>query len=105
MSSDKKNQHKKELNSLRNKMGSNIIWFDSLTVKRQYDVLFLWKREKYSNTLESVEILKIRGITIKKFPVSLKHFLKKIKKMDRFKPLISNIRDTKSDFILKNNKL
>ena len=39
----KKRKHKKELKSLRNKMGKNIIWFESLSPKKQYDVLFLWK--------------------------------------------------------------
>ena len=40
----KRRQHEKELNSFRNKMGSNIVWFDSLSKTKQYDLLFGWKR-------------------------------------------------------------
>jgi hypothetical protein len=40
-------KHKKELSSFRNKMGSNLIWFNSLTTQKQYDLLFLWKQEKW----------------------------------------------------------
>ena len=43
----KRRQYKKELKSLRNKMGSNIVWFDSLPKSKQYDILFKWKSEKY----------------------------------------------------------
>lgn len=40
----KSNQHKKELNSLRNKMGVNIAWFDSLNTPQKYNLLFEWKQ-------------------------------------------------------------
>lgn len=44
---DKKSrQHEKELASFRNKMGSNIVWFDSLSKRKQYDLLFQWKKLK-----------------------------------------------------------
>jgi len=51
----KRRQHEKELKSFRNKMGSNIVWFDSLSKTKQYDLLFGWKREKSSNKLQSPE--------------------------------------------------
>ena len=42
----KRRQHEKELNSLRNKMGKNVIWFDALNKTQQYDFLFRWKKKK-----------------------------------------------------------
>ena len=42
----KKRQHEKELKSFRNKMGQNIVWFDSLSKTKQFDLLFQWKKEK-----------------------------------------------------------
>ena len=48
----KARQHKKELKSFRNKMGSHKIWFDSLPLGKQYDLLFLWKTDKHYNKLE-----------------------------------------------------
>lgn len=110
-------KHKKELNSLRNKMGSNIVWFDSLTLKRQYDILFMWKRVKRGNTRTKPEYVKVR----KKVPVdptrpwgrkkiveelklvyppSLKHFIIECKRKRVFQPEVTRVRENAIDLIL-----
>ena len=83
----KRRQHEKELNSFRNKMGKHIVWFDSLSKTKQYDLLFGWKREKNSNKLQAPEektILrpvyvgyrrKMVKQKITSYPASLKHFI------------------------------
>jgi hypothetical protein len=43
----------------------NEIWFDSLDERRQWDLLFIWKKHKYSNRNKS-------GISFKKLIYSIK---------------------------------
>lgn len=107
----KNRQHKKELNSLRNKMnGSNLIWFDSLTKESQYDLLFKWKKEKYTNTLKKPEIsyvkmrviengrFKIKSVKVIKYPPSLKHFINKSK--NKYQVQVNRKRDVVIDILL-----
>jgi hypothetical protein len=105
-------KHEKELNSLRNKMGSNIVWFDSLSKKDRYDILFQWKKEKYQNKLTKPEKVKVRKLVptgyrmkykwveITKYPPNLKHFINLAKL--RYRPSIVRVRETAIDLILKN---
>jgi len=105
-------KHEKELNSLRNKMGSNIVWFDSLSKKDRYDILFQWKKEKYQNKLTQPEKVKVRKLVptgyrmkyqwveITKYPPNLKHFINLAKL--RYRPSIVRVRETAIDLILKN---
>lgn len=99
----KKRKHKKELKSLRNKMGKNIIWFESLTPKKQYDVLFLWKNEKrFNNITEPTTIKNIWGdITI--YPPNFKHFINKLKTQHNFKVNKQTLRENTIDLILNKN--
>ncbi len=107
----KKRQHLKELKSLRNKMtGSKLIWFDSLSEKKKWDLLFEWKLEKYNNKLEKPEVRYIKrrvfGKVVKQknidYPSSLKHFTKS--KIGRGKWRIdkSEYRNTAIDILLNN---
>jgi len=111
----KRRQHEKELNSLRNKMGKNIVWFDALNKTQQYDLLFAWKLEKKRNTLNKPEkktIFKRVGgwsngryhrtkkqIEVISYPPNFKHFLKNIK--PRFSVSISKMRETQLQHLLK----
>ena len=63
----KRKQHEKELKSFRNKMGQNIVWFDSLSLTKQYDLLFQWKRERHNNKLTNPKKLKLNNhkLTVK----------------------------------------
>jgi hypothetical protein len=110
----KKRQHEKELKSFRNKMGKNIVWFDSLGKTRQFDLLFQWKREKNNNKLTCPEkvyvklsqidtgtwrrIFKWTGVT--KYPPNLKYFIEERKKLRIFSPDIVNIRQSTIDLLL-----
>lgn len=113
----KERKHKKELKSLRNKMsGPNLIWFDSLSKRRQYDFLFAWKEEKFSNKLEKpvVEYRKMRGfygpmglssgtpgrVKIIKYPPSLKHFIKSKRGRGKWKIKISDFRNSAINILL-----
>ena len=105
-------QHEKELNSLRNKMGSNLVWFDSLSKRRQYDLLFLWKYEKVSNRLTKPVVKYVKKYTwsfgkrksqivkVIEYPANLKHFIKRVKKINKFKTNISYIRNAAIDILL-----
>jgi hypothetical protein len=111
----KRRQHEKELNSLRNKMGKNIIWFDALSKTQQYDVLFRWKKEKHRNTLTQPQkktlIKRVGGYTngrfttIKKkievisYPPNFKYFLKNIKPY--FSVSVSKMREAQLKHLLK----
>lgn len=111
---EKKNrQHKKELNSLRNKMnGSNLVWFDSLTKKSQFDFLFEWKKEKHNNTLKKPEIdyikmrviengrLKTKSVKTMNYPPSLKHFINISKYKTRYQVRLNRKRDAIINILL-----
>ena len=98
----KKRQHEKELKSFRNKMGSNIIWFDSLPLGKQYDLLFSWKREKFNNKHEKPvkKYLKYIRQYYTEYPVNFKYFLKPYKNNRHFQPSVINLRNTTIDLIL-----
>ena len=112
----KRRQHEKELKSFRNKMGSNIVWFDSLSKTKQYDLLFGWKREMNNNKLVVPEERIISKATwsgfrrkfIKEkvtfYPASLKHFLIECKKNPNFKPSRTKVRDAAIDILLNSKK-
>jgi hypothetical protein len=99
----KKRKHKKELKSLRNKMGKNIIWFESLSPKKQYDVLFLWKHEKRFNNLTEPKISKSRWGEITLYPPNFKHFINKLKKQHNFRVNKQTLRENAIDLILNKN--
>lgn len=107
----KKRQHQKELKSFRNKMtGSNLIWFDSLSEKRQFDLLFEWKFEKYHNNLEkpSVKYIKKRYFGQKEknieYPSSIKHFIKSRLGRGKYSVRLSELRNTTIDILLNKKK-
>ena len=111
----KRRQHEKELKSLRNKMGKNIIWFDALNKKQQYDLLFAWKREKKINNRTNPQkktlLKKVGGwsngrykvikkeIEIISYPPNFKHFLKSMK--PRFSVSVSKMREAQLKHLLK----
>ena len=103
----KKRQHKKELKSLRNKMGKNLVWFDSLSIAKKYDVLFLWKKEKSMNKLTVPRIRYIHyggfGMKVKivEYPPNLKYFIKGLRLKLRFKVDKSVLRNSAIDLLLK----
>ena len=112
----KRRQHEKELISFRNKMGSNIVWFDSLSKTKQYDLLFGWKREKSSNKLQSPEdkiIFKRTWVGYRRkmvkekvtsYPVSFKHFIVKCRVNPNFQPSRTKVRDAAIDILLNSKK-
>jgi hypothetical protein len=108
-----KRKNQKKLKSFRNKMGINIVWFDSLTKQKQYDLLFEWEQEKYEKKLVIKPIKKRKRILVKKgyryspvwsdviiYPANLKHFIRESK--PRYKAEVSRVRETTIDFLLKN---
>jgi hypothetical protein len=101
----KKRQHTKELISIRNRMGNNLIWFDSLTIERQFNFLFQWKKEKHNNKLiePKVSYRLYRGISTKyiKYPPNLKHFTERLKYKNGFRVNRISTRNSFIDLILK----
>jgi len=110
-------KNEKELKSFRNKMGSNIVWFDSLSKGKQFDLLFGWKRTKYINKRTKPEYVKItKRVPIDesrpwgkkkivktielKYPSSLKHFIRDCRSDHNFQPWVQNIRQTTIDMLL-----
>jgi hypothetical protein len=112
----KRRQHEKELKSFRNKMGKNIVWFDSLSKTKQYDLLFGWKREKSSNKLKAPEEKTIMRPTwvgyrrkmvkekVTSYPVSFKHFIVKCRVNTQFQPSRTKVRDAAIDILLNSKK-
>lgn len=108
----KRRQHEKELNSMRNKLSGNlIVWFDSLSTQRKYDLLFEWKYLKHSKReIDTPQVKKIkrrnrfsRKIEIVKsitYPASFKHFIEIKRRTFRYKPHVANIRNTTIDILL-----
>lgn len=43
------NQYQKEFESFKRRIGKFSFWFDSLDSKKQWDLLFLWKKHKWNN--------------------------------------------------------
>lgn len=106
----KRRKHKKELKSFRNKMGINIIWFDSLPIEKQYSLMFNWKKEKYfKRSIVVPEIKKIRMRRyikiIKIYPPKLKHYVRIIKKSKRYMSNVCDMRNATIDLLIegKNN--
>ena len=103
----KRRQHKKELNSFRNKMGSNIVWFDSLSLTKQYDLLFHWKREKYTN--RRVKVVKRFDrrfkVVLYEYPLNFKYFIQEFRKSSNFQPSVTNLRNTTIDLILNYDRM
>lgn len=96
-------------------MGKNIVWFDSLSKTKQYDLLFGWKREKSSNKLEQPEqktILRPFRVgyrtmikqTTTSYPASLKHFIIKCRVNPNFQPHRTKVRDAAIDILLNSKK-
>jgi hypothetical protein len=109
----KKRQHEKELKSFRNKMGQNIVWFDSLSKTKQFDLLFQWKKEKKNNKLTIPEKTFVRRlqldsswrrttkwVEITNYPPNLKYFIQERKHSRMFTPNISNVRQATIDLLL-----
>ena len=84
-------------------MGKNIIWFESLSPKKQYDVLFLWKHEKRFNNLTEPTINKTRWGEITLYPPNFKHFINKLKKQHNFRVNKQTLRENAIDLILNKN--
>jgi hypothetical protein len=110
----KRRQHEKELKSFRNKMGQNIVWFDSIGRTKQFDLLFQWKREKSNNKLTRPEKVKVKTsqidsrtwsrifkwVEVTKYPPNLKHFINERKNLRMFTPSIVNVRQSTIDLLL-----
>lgn len=109
-----KRKNQKKLKSFRNKMGTNIVWFDSLTKQKQYDLLFEWEHEKYRKRFITKPIKqkkrklvrtlgrrRIENVEITIYPANLKHFIREAKL--RYKPSVVRVRETTIDLLLKNN--
>lgn len=103
-------QHNKELSSFRNRMGKHIVWFDALASDKQYDLLFLWKKEKMNkkNITKPTEVkykygnrYKLTNLTYTVYPASLKHFLEEHKLDRRFQPNKARIREASLNLLLK----
>lgn len=104
-------QHNKELKSFRNKMGKHIVWFDALASNRQYDLLFLWKKEKKDkkDITKPTEAkykygnrYRLSNLTYTIYPASIKHFLEIYKNDRRFQPNKSRIREASLNLLLRN---
>jgi hypothetical protein len=96
----RKRKHKKEMKSLKNKMSNHLVWFESLTPTKQYDILFLWKHEKRFNNLTEPTITKCRWGDITNYPPNFKHFINKLKQQSRFKVNKQTLRENAIDLIL-----
>jgi hypothetical protein len=100
-------------------MVNNIVWFDSLDKKRQFDLLFKWKNCKYRNKVNELNQPKVEYIRrliyepgtyrsgykmIKciTYPEKLKYFIQKSKKNYRYQISKSTYRNTAIDILLKN---
>ena len=94
-------KHRKELNSLSNKMGSNIIWFSSLPKEKQYDVLFLWKKEKWKEKSGNKSKFIIKdGKKVVNPQLKFKHWIENCKSLHRFSSSKKRIRNSAIDIIL-----
>ena len=107
----------KEFNSFKKKMiGSNLIWFESLPVRKKWDLFYEWKRVKYHRGKNIKEPKKIRKRTydfiarsykmveIMLYPASLKHFIIERKKSYKYKVSKETLRDKTIDMLFDTNK-
>jgi len=109
-------KHEKELNSFRNKMDKNLVWFDSLTLSKQYDLLFEWKMIKYQNRLKSplksqvrkfnVVLRKFETVEVISYPASIKYFIKSRRQSKRYRSNVDKAREAILNILFKNkNKI
>lgn len=83
-------RYKKEFISFTNKIGKHKIWFESLSEKKQWDLLFMWKKYKWD-------------CNSKKRSISIKKFLIEMKNHRRFKVPVTILRENKLKELLKDN--
>jgi len=110
----KRKQHEKELKSFRNKMGSDIVWFDSLHTTQKYDLLFEWKEEKHKNKLTEPKVTKVKVKRrnpylkkwefLKSWPINFKYFIKSRKISRKYKISVVNLREATIDILLNKKK-
>lgn len=67
--------------------GKNEIWFDSLDERRQWDLLFLWKKHKYLNR--------------NKISLSFKKFIHSLKQTRKFKVSTQRLREAALNKIIE----
>lgn len=96
----KERKIKKQIKSLKNKMkGDNLVWFNSLSSRKQHDFLFEWKKYKHHNKVKEKTILYKRGYKVVLYPPSLKHFIKKKKNSFMYRVEKRIKRNTKIDLL------
>ena len=100
-------KHIKELKSFKNRLGKNLIWFNSLSTEKQYDLLFMWKKEKWlsENGLRPKLIVKYNFITRKREKIrnpelKLKHWIIPWRYSGRYNAAKSKIRNSTINIIL-----
>lgn len=73
-----KRKLEKELKSFKKKLNTgNLIWFESLKLRQQYNILFIWKNYKYLNKLDKPKIVSNYNLMdepTKKFVFSISSF-------------------------------
>jgi hypothetical protein len=104
--SNKKNN--KQLESFKNRLGMHIIWFNALSIEKQFDLLFLWKKEKWNNLNGNRPklIYRYNPVSRKREKIinpklKLKHWIISWKYTRRFSPSKNKVRNSAIDIILK----
>lgn len=83
-------RYKKEFEAFSKRIGKNKIWFESLNSQKQWDLLFYWKKYKWSCKKSK------KSISFKKFIIEMRNHR-------RFKVPVTILRDNKLKELFKNN--
>jgi hypothetical protein len=105
----------KEFNSFKKKMiGSNLVWFESLSNRRKWDLFYEWKRNKYYNKITEPKKInkrifdftksKIKITAMMLYPPSLKHFIRKCRNSQKYNVSKETLRDKTIDMLFDTNK-
>jgi hypothetical protein len=96
----------KEFKSFQNKFhGKNKIWFESLSDKKKWNLLYDWKNYKWRNKNNKRTTKKISNgystVKIISYPPSFKHFIEGSKNTWKYRVDIQKLRDKYIELLLK----
>ena len=108
---DKSIRHEREFKSFVKRFnGKKLIWFKSLSDRKQHDLLFEWKKHKYSRRhIKTTQIIrrmvynygsgKREVKEMKLYPANFKHFISQQMKTRKYFVSISKIRETSLEIL------
>lgn len=97
---DNPKKFQNEFEAFKKRIGKHKVWFYALDEKRQWDVLFYWKKEKFFS--KGARINRKRGVREMNQGLSLNLFLHSIRKAPKFYVTKQRLRQSALEHLINN---